>query len=82
MLSGLGDESLGQWQHWGYTPSGRPVVHLRRRLSETEALMLPHAGRLRDLRCTREGAERVAVVARETGHSVTALLAADATGTG
>ena len=73
VLAGAGNSWAGEWPLWGETPGGKPVYHLRRRLTGPEAAQLPHGGMIRDVRGTPEGAERIAVVAGEIGLDVETL---------
>ena len=54
MLRGVGDASLGEWVELPARRGTRDFVHVRRRLSKREALIV---GDVRDIRGT-EGAER------------------------
>jgi hypothetical protein len=56
LLSGVGDESLGQWETW----TGK-AFHLRRRLTESETLV---TGPVTDVRDTPEAERRL----REVRH--------------
>jgi len=54
-LQGVGDPALGEWVEW--RPQARPaVLHLRRRLSRVEAMVV---GPMQDIRGTDEHRRRV-----------------------
>lgn len=60
-LRGVGDRALGEWRERG----GGTVVHVRRRLSATEAAFV---NPLRDIRGTPEQAERIAALLVDAPH--------------
>lgn len=54
ILNGVGDVSLGEW-----VERGRPILHIRRRLSDAEA---PVVGPVVDIRGTDEAEARMRVM--------------------
>ena len=54
ILDGVGDIALGEW-----VERGRPILHIRRRLSETEAAIVGPGG---DIRGTDEADARMRVM--------------------
>ena len=59
-LVGVGDAKLGEW-----TECGRTAVHVRRRLSAREAVVV---GEVRDIRGTPEESARLDALLRDAPH--------------
>ena len=68
-LEGVGDFGAGQWTEIRRSAFGQKVVHVRRRLSDSEAQIVHGVS---DLRCTPEGEERL----RKAAHWMNPMLRA------
>lgn len=66
-LSGVGDARLGEWRERG----NRGIVHVRRRLSDTERGVV---GDARDIRGTPEAARRMVALLADLPPHVRAML--------
>ena len=71
LLYRVGDRTAGEWIDRRRADDGRTTVHIRRRLTKTEAGLAPA---VRDLRGTREHKRRAQAISDITGIPAAALL--------